>query len=61
MSSISGVGANPQANVLTATAAKKPAAAAAMVRDSDGDHDGTAPGKVDAKDLGKGVNVDRQA
>jgi hypothetical protein len=32
-----------------------------MVRDSDGDYDGTAPGKTDAKDAGKGINLDRQA
>lgn len=59
MSSISGVGGGAQANILTATASKKPAATA--VRDSDGDYDGTAPGQVDAKDLGKGVNLDRKA
>ena len=32
-----------------------------MVRDSDGDYDGTAVGKSDAKDIGKGGSVDRQA
>ncbi len=61
MSQISGVSGSPQANMLTATAAKKPAATAATVRDSDGDFDGTAPGQVDAKDFGKGVNLDRKA
>jgi len=61
MSSISGVGGSPQANILTSAAPKKAAVAATMVRDSDGDYDATPAGKSDAKDVGKGVNLDRQA
>jgi hypothetical protein len=61
MSSISGVGGGVQQNSFTAAASKQPAIAKTMVRDSDGDHDGTAPGQVDAKDMGVGVNLDRKA
>ena len=61
MSSISGVSGSVQPNALTAAAPKKQAVAATMVRDTDGDYDGTARGQVDGKDLGKGVNLDRRA
>lgn len=61
MSSISGISGSGQLSALTSAAPKKPAVAATMVRDTDGDYDGTAAGQVDAKDLGKGVNLDRKA
>ena len=61
MSSISGVGAGAPANVFNVAAAKKAVSAFSAVRDSDGDYDGTAPGKVDAKDMGKGAQLDRTA
>jgi hypothetical protein len=61
MSSIGGVNGGGQLNTLSAAAPKKLAVAATMVRDTDGDYDGTARGQVDAKDLGKGVNLDRRA
>ncbi len=61
MSSISAVSSHVQPSALLTTAPKKPAVAATMIRDSDGDYDGTAPGQFDAKDAGKGVNLDRRA
>ena len=63
MSSISGISGGVQSNVFNAAVSKTPgtAAATSVVRDADGDHDGTRVGQSDAKDFGKGVNLDRTA
>jgi hypothetical protein len=63
MSSISAISGGVQSNVFNAAVSKKPgtAAATSLVRDADGDHDGTRAGQTDAKDFGKGVNLDRTA
>ncbi len=61
MSSLSGIGSAQQPAVAQMAAATKMMAAARNVRDSDGDHDGTVAGQVDAKDFGKGIKLDRQA
>ncbi len=63
MSGLSGVSGASQAAMLKSASVQKLGAAAAkvMVKDSDGDYDGTAPGQVDAKDFGKGVIVDKKA
>ena len=57
MSSISGISGGVQPTVFSAAKAS----ATVLVRDADGDHDGTRAGQVDAKDFGKGVNIDRRA
>lgn len=63
VSSISAVSSVIQSNVSSAAALQKKATAAVLstVRDSDGDFDGTKPGQVDARDLGKGLTIDRKA
>jgi hypothetical protein len=63
MSGLSGVSGVPQAAMLRSAGAQKSGALAAkaMLKDADGDHDGTAPGQVDAKDFGRGVKIDKQA
>jgi hypothetical protein len=63
LSSISGISSAPRPNVSSAAALRKqgPAPAAAIVKDSDGDHDGTKAGQVDARDFGKGLAIDRMA
>jgi hypothetical protein len=63
MSAISGIPGAVRPAMLTSAGAQNPGAAAAKVRvrDSDGDHDGTASGQVDARDFGKGVNLDKKA
>ena len=63
MSSISAISGGVQSNVYNAAVSKKPgtAAATSLVRDADGDHDGTRAGQTDAKDFGKGVRFDRTA
>lgn len=61
MSSIGGIsGGAPQVQNNPA-ATQKAAAAKPVVKDADGDFDGTRPGGSDAKDFGKGVKLDRTA
>jgi prenyltransferase beta subunit len=63
VSSIGAVSSVAQPSVSNAAALQKKATAAVLstVKDSDGDFDGTKPGQVDAKDLGKGLTIDRMA
>jgi hypothetical protein len=63
VSSISGIQAGLQPNLHSVVSRVKtvPPAAAAPVRDADGDFDGTAVGQLDAKAFGKGGRIDRQA
>ena len=63
MSSISALSGGIQQAMASASAAQTMAtkAAATLVKDSDGDHDGTAPGQTDPRDAGKGMSVDTRA
>ena len=61
MSSLSGIGGAAQPAMVQTAAASKMAAAVKSMSDSDGDHDGTVAGQIDAKDMGKGIKLDRQA
>ncbi len=59
MSSISGISSVSRTVVPNpATPAQKPAA---VVKDADGDFDGTRPGQFDPRDAGKGLKVDKLA
>lgn len=63
MSGMSGVGGASSPAMVTSAGVQKQAAAAAkpVVKDSDGDFDGTSPGQIDPKDSGKGINIDAKA
>jgi hypothetical protein len=63
MKSIGGVSNAAHAAVSKAPAPPKASAAAAkaVVRDTDGDYDGTKLGQFDVKDMGKGQIVNRRA
>ena len=63
MSPIGAVASVVQPHVAKVSAVPQKAAAAALsvVKDSDGDFDGTKRGQVDAKDSGKGLTIDRTA
>jgi len=63
VSSISAISSVAQPSVSYAAALQKKATAAVLltVRDSDGDFDRTKSGQVDARDLGKGLTIDRTA
>jgi hypothetical protein len=63
MSAIGGIAGGLQPAIFNAAYAQKASAAAVspVARDTDGDHDGTAPGQMDPKDFGKGVKVDVRA
>jgi hypothetical protein len=63
MKSIGGVSNAAHSAVPRAPAPPKASAASAkaVIRDTDGDYDGTKLGQIDVKDMGKGQLVNRRA
>lgn len=61
MSGIGGVSGAMQSSMVQAAQKQVVSAAKPVMRDADGDYDGTPAGQVDARDFGKGMNLDRRA